>query len=62
MRTARVKQEEDADKRIGNRKRVVRNVKERNVGTIREKSPKQGLTRAKDLTNELPEGRETYTI
>ena len=28
------------------------------MGTIREKSPKQGLTNAKDLTIELPEGRD----
>ena len=30
----------------------------RNVGTIGGKSPKQGLTSAKDLTIELSEGRE----
>ena len=30
----------------------------RNVGTIRGKNPKQDLTSAKDLTIELPEGRE----
>ena len=30
-----------------------------NVGTIRGKSPKQGLTGAKDLTIELQEGRES---
>ena len=29
----------------------------RNVGTIREESPKQGVTNAKDQTKELPEGR-----
>ena len=28
-------------------------------GTIRGKSPKQGLTSAKDLPIELPEGRES---
>ena len=33
-----------------------------NVGIIRGKSPKQGLTSAKDLTIELPEGRESPTI
>ena len=31
-------------------------MEERNVGT-KGKSPKQGLTRAKDLPMELPEGR-----
>ena len=31
----------------------------RNVGTIREKSPKQGLASDKDLTIELPEVRES---
>ena len=31
----------------------------RNVGTIRGKSPKQGMTSAKELTIELPEGRES---
>ena len=31
----------------------------RNVGTIRGKSPKQDLTSTKDLTIELPEGRES---
>ena len=30
-------------------------MKGRNVGTIREESPKQGLTSAKDLPIELPE-------
>ena len=39
-------------------KRVVRNLEERNVST-KVKSLKQGLTSAKDLTTELPEGRET---
>ena len=29
----------------------------RNVGTIKGKSSKQGLTNAKDVTIELPEGR-----
>ena len=33
-------------------------MKERNVGT-KGKSPKQGLISAKDLTIELPEGRES---
>ena len=31
----------------------------RNVGTIRGKSLKHGLTSAKDLAIELPEGRES---
>ena len=31
----------------------------RNVGTIRGKSPIQGLTSAKNLTIELPEGLES---
>ena len=34
----------------------------RNVGTKREKRPKQGLTSANDLPIELPEGRESPTI
>ena len=34
-------------------------MEEWNVGTIREKNPKKGLTRAEDLIIELPEGRET---
>ena len=38
-------------------KRVVRNLEEKNVGTIRGESPKQGLTSAKDLIIELPEVR-----
>ena len=33
----------------------------RNVGTIMGKSPKQGLTSAKGLTIELPEGRESLS-
>ena len=33
-----------------NRKRVIRNMKGENLGTIRLNSPKQGLTSAKDLT------------
>ena len=33
----------------------------RNVGT-KKKNPKQGLTRAEDLTVELPEGRDPPTI
>ena len=45
------------NKHKNNRKRVVRNLKERNVGT-KWKSPKQSLTSARDLTIELPEGRE----
>ena len=38
--------------------RVVMNLKERNVGT-KEKSSKEGLSRAKDLTVKLHEGRNT---
>ena len=34
-------------------------MEERNVGTTKEKSPKQALTSAKDLTIELPEERES---
>ena len=34
-------------------------MEERNVGT-KGKSPKQGLTSAKDLTIKLPEGCESY--
>ena len=41
-----------------NSRRVVRNLEKMNVGT-KEKSPKQGLTSAKDLTIELPERRES---
>ena len=62
METARVKQEEGRGRKRKeeegrgrlerNSKRVVRNMKERNVGTKR-KSLKQGLTIAEDLTIEL---------
>ena len=38
--------------------RLVRNIEERNVGT-KGKSPKQGLTNAKDLPMELSEGLES---
>ena len=41
-----------------NSKRVVRNPKETNVG-MKGNSPKQGLTRADDITIELSEGRES---
>ena len=34
-------------------------MEERNVGTIREKSPKQDLTSAKDLTIMILEGRDS---
>ena len=44
-----------------NNARVKRNLEERNVGTKR-KNPKQGLISAKDLTIELPEGRESPTM
>ena len=37
---------------------AIRNLKEKNVGT-KEKSHKQGLTSAENLTIELPEGRES---
>ena len=40
-------------------KRVVRNLEKRNVGT-KGKCPKQGLTSAKNITMELPEGRESH--
>ena len=39
-------------------KRVVKNMEEINVGT-KEKSPKQGLTSAEDLTIEFFDGRES---
>ena len=45
---------------MNNSKRVVRIWEENNVGT-RGKSPEQGLTSAKDLTIELPEGRDSRT-
>ena len=48
MGTARVKQEEEADK--NNSKRGERNLEERNMDTILGKSPKQGLPSAKVLT------------
>ena len=54
MGTSRVKQEEETDK---NDVRVARNLEERNVGR-KGKSLKQGLISAKDLTIELPEGRD----
>ena len=57
MGTARVKEEEGADK--NNSKRVVWNIEGRNVGTIVGKSPKQGIINAKDLPIELPEGCES---
>ena len=41
-----------------NSKRGVTNMEKRNVDTKAE-SPKQGLTSAKDITIELPEGRES---
>ena len=44
-----------------NSKRVVKHLEERNVDT-KKKSPKQGLASAKNLTMELPEGRESTTI
>ena len=45
-----------------NNVRVVKNLEERNVDTIRRKSPKQGLISAKDLSIELLEGCESPTI
>ena len=56
MGTARVKEEEEADK--NNSQRVVGDMEESNVGT-KGKRPKQDLTSAKDLTIELLEGRES---
>ena len=47
----------DEAREISRHKNNVRNPEERNVGT-KVKSPKQDLTSAKDLTVELPEGRE----
>ena len=44
--------------RHNNNSKVVRNVEGRNVST-KGKNPKQNLTKAKDLTIELPEGRES---
>ena len=41
-----------------NNARIVKNLEERNVGA-KEKSPKQNITNAKDLSIELPEGRES---
>ena len=38
----------------------VGNMQGRNVGTIREKSPKQGLTSTENLTIEISEGRITH--
>ena len=60
MGTARMKQEEEADTRII----VIEKYeiwKKRNVGT-KVKSPKQGLTSAKDLPIEIIERRESSTI
>ena len=53
MGTARVKQEQEADTRI-----IVWKMEERKVDT-KGNSPKQDLTSAKDLTIELPEGRDS---
>ena len=50
MGTERMKQEEEADK---NNSKIVRNPKERNVGTTRGEIPKQNPIR------ELLEGRES---
>ena len=50
MGTSIVEEEEEVDTR--NSKRVVKNLKERNVDT-KKKSPKQGLTSAEDLTIKL---------
>ena len=58
MRTAKVKQEEEAETRIIE-KRVVSNMEGWNVGTIRNKSLIPGLINAKDVTLELPEGHES---
>ena len=51
----KVKQKEETYK---NNARVVKNLKERNVGT-KGKNPKENLTSANNLTIELPEGRES---
>ena len=58
MGTAKVKQEDETDK---NNARVVRILKERNVG-MKGKSPKENLTGAKDLTIELPEGAPYHRL
>ena len=55
MGTARVKQEQETDTIIIYSNRVVWNMERRNIDT-KGKSPKQGLTSAKDLHMELPEG------
>ena len=52
------KGEERGRNRHNNNARVVRNLEERNVGTMG-KSPKQGLTSAIDLPMELSEGRKS---
>ena len=58
METARVKEEEEADK--NNSKRVVWNMEGRKErGHYKEKILKQGLISAKDLSIELPEGCES---
>ena len=54
------KDEARGSSRHKNNVRVVRNMETRNLGT-KGKSPKQDLTSAKDLTIELPEGRQSLT-
>ena len=53
MRTVRVELKEE--RHNNNSKRVGRNLDKRNLG-MKGRSPKQGLTNAKDLTNDLSEG------
>ena len=61
-RKARVKQEESKSEARGRSRHennaIVRNPEDMNVVT-RGKCPKQGLTSAKDLTIEHPEGRQS---
>ena len=45
-----------------NSKRVLWNLEQRNVRIIKGKNPKQGLVSAKDLTIELPDGRDFPNI
>ena len=56
MGTAKLKGEEETDTRIMQESSKKSGRKER--WHYKGKSPKQGITRAKDLTIELPEGRD----
>ena len=58
MGTARVIQEEETGTKQSNSKRVLINLKEKNIGTEM-KNPKQGLTSTKDLNTMLPERHES---